>query len=227
MFAWLFGHHEIDKWRDDITIMAAASLNQIASDLILAAEKDIKSVSWKDGLVGQARFVATRVAPRIRPVAEPVVEHIMEEANRRLGRIAEHYAVWSLQPNAAVAEPKDIEGWRDVAVAAAPLAGGVALAAALPAAAVTTTTAWLGLVTATTISWPVVIGGGALAGVAIATGVMNTAKIWEKSEARLRRKVRDHVVAVLLQGTPSNPSILDQITSTLREAAVQAKGRLR
>jgi hypothetical protein len=78
-------------------------------------------------------------------------------------------------------------------------------------------------VTTTAISWPIVIGGSALAGIGVATGVLNTAKIWDKTEARLRRKIRDHVVCALLQGRPGSPAILDQLKDVLDDAAKKAK----
>lgn len=222
-FRRLFGFHEIDEWRDEHTLLAATILNQTAADLITGFEPEVASASWKDGLVGQSSFIATRIAPHVRRTTEPIVARIVEDANQALARIVAHQAVWHDRPAGAAAGDDSFEAWQDVAAAAAPLAGGVALAAALPAAAVTTSTAFFGLVTTTAISWPVVLGGGALVGLGLATGAINTAKIWDKTEARLRRKVCDHVVGTLIEGTPERPSILMQLSSTFDAAAERAK----
>ncbi len=217
-----FGHREIDEWRDQYTLAAAATLNTFAVQWIESFEEELKTATWKDGLLAQNSFIATRIAPRLQTEAAQVLDHIVEGANRALQRIVEHQAVWQCEPSAPDV-PDAFEGWQDVAVAAGPLAGGVVAAAALPTMAVTTSTAFFGLVTTTAISWPVVIGGGALAAIGVATGVLNTARIWDKTEARLRAKVRDHVVAVLLEGNPKHPSILEQLKRVLADAAAKAK----
>jgi hypothetical protein len=213
---------EIDEWRDQYTLAAAATLNGFAIDMLASFEDELKTASWTDGLLAQNSFVATRIAPRLQHEAAPVLEHIVAGANKALQRIVDHQAIWHYEPS-ITDRPEAFEGWEDVAVAVGPLAGGVVAAAALPAMAVTTSTVFFGLITTTAISWPVVVGGGALAAVGVATGAINTAKIWDKTEARLRRKVRDHVVSVLLAGRQGAPSILDELRRVLGEAAAKAK----
>lgn len=223
-FLNLFGKHEIDAWCDDYTLMAASSLNEIAADLIASLENDLKAASWKDGLIGQSAFIARNVNPRIHEIARPLVDHIIARANEALARIVAHQAIWQYRPTDAIEGEGAFEGWQDVAVAAAPLAGGIATVVALPAMAVTTSAAFFGLVTTTVVSWPVVVGGGAVAAVGIGTGLMNVGKIWDKTEARLRRKVRDHVVTTLLVGD-RQPSALEQLTEALASTAKEAKRR--
>jgi len=223
-FLNLFGKHEIDAWRDDYTLLAASSLNEVAAELIASFEEDLKGASWKDGLVGQNAFIARNVNPRIHGRARPLVDHIVARANEALARIVAHQALWQYRP----ADPPEgdgaFEGWQDIAVVAAPLAGGVATAIALPAMAVTTSAAFFGLVTTTVVSWPVVVGGGTVAAVGIGTGLINAGKIWDKTEARLRRKVHDHVVATLLVGH-RQPSVLEQLTDAFAVTAKEAKRR--
>jgi hypothetical protein len=223
-FLNLFGKHEIDAWRDDYTLMAASSLNEVTGNLIASFEDDLETATWKDGLIGQNAFLANRVNPRIHEVARPLVDHIVQRANEALARIVAHQAIWQYRPTDAPAGEGAFEGWQDVAVAAAPLAGGVATAVALPAMAVTTSAAFFGLVTTTVVSWPIVVGGGAVAAVGIGTGLINAGKIWDKTEARLRRKVHDHVVATLLVGE-KQPSVLEQLTDAFAATAKEAKRR--
>lgn len=223
-FLNLFRKHEIDAWRDDYTLAAASVLNEVATDLIASFEDDIKAASWKDGLLGQKAFIARNVDLRIHEMARPLVDRIITRANEALARIVAHQAIWQYRPTDAPAGEEAFEGWQDVAVAAAPLAGGVATAVALPAMAVTTSAAFFGLVTTTVVSWPVVVGGGAVAAVGIVTGMINAGKIWDKTEVRLRRKVHDHVVATLLVGD-RQPSVLEQLTDAFAATANEAKRR--
>lgn len=222
-FFHLFGNHEIDAWRDDYMLMAATSLNEIAGQLIVSFENDLKTASWKDGLIGQNAFIA-RVAPRIHEVARPLVDHIITRANEALVRIVEHQTIWQYRPTDAPESEHAFEGWQDVAVAAAPLASGVATVVALPTMAVTTSVAFFGLVTTTVVSWPIVVGGAAVAGVAIGTGLLNAGKIWDKTEARLRKRVHEFVVATLLVGS-KQPSVLEQLVDAFAATAKEAKRR--
>jgi hypothetical protein len=222
-FTRIFGRHEIDIWRDEQTLSAAVVLNQLAADLACDFEKELEGATWKDGLIAPSRFIATRVAPTVRQVSEPIIEKIIDRANRDLQRIVQHQAVWNETAGNATEVDETAAALHDVAFAAAPLAGGLAAAAAVPVMGITTTTAFFGLVTTTAISWPVVVVGGAVAGAGIATGVLNTSRIWAKAESRLRNRIHSHVVATLVQGRPNKPSILEQLSALFARTAVQAK----
>lgn len=223
LFRRIFGDQRIDDWASDYTLIAARTLNQVAADLIVCAEQEIAQAGWKDGLIGPTAFVNERIAPLVRSVAEPAALQIVEEANAALLELVEAQAVWVREPEQADGPASMLDGVQDVAAAVVPLAAGAATVAALPFAAVTTTTAMFGLVTTTAISWPVVVGGGALAGLGLATGVLNTAKIWEKTEARLRERVRRFILATLIDGTDAAPSILQQLGREFALAARKAK----
>jgi len=215
--------HRIDDWASEYSLVAARTLNQVAADLLASAEQDISSASLKDGLLSQSAFLQNRIAPKVREVAEAVAIEILNEANVALAAIVEEQAVWVRGPDYAEQPERSLEGASDIAAAAVPLAAGVATAASLPFAAVKTTTAWLGLVTTTTISWPVVVGGGALAGFGIATGLLNTAKIRNRTQARLRDRVRSFVIGSLIGRHGKSPSILQQLTAEFDRAAKRAK----
>ena len=215
--------HRIDDWASEYSLVAARTLNQVAADLLASAEQDISSASLKDGLLSQSAFLQNRIAPKVREVAEAVAIEILNEANVALAAIVEEQAVWVRGPDYAEQPERSLEGASDIAAAAVPLAACVATAASLPFAAVKTTTAWLGLVTTTTISWPVVVGGGALAGFGIATGLLNTAKIRNRTQARLRDRVRSFVIGSLIGRHGKSPSILQQLTAEFDRAAKRAK----
>ena len=222
-FRKIFGRHEIDAWRDEQTLGAATVLNQLAADLADSFDDELKSATWKDGLLAPSKFIATRIAPEVRRATEPVVAKILNRANSELQRIVAHQAVWNETARHLPETDESTAALTDVALAAAPLAGGLAAAAAVPVAAVTTTTAFFGLMTTTAISWPIVIVGGAAAGAGIATGILNAGRIWSKAEQRLRKRVHEHVVAVLLQGPPRQPAVLEQLAALFERTATEAK----
>lgn len=223
LFQRIFTDHRFDDWVSEQTIMAARILNQAAADIILQSDDELVTAGWKDALINPNSFIMERITPRVRDVAEPIALMIVEEANRSLQTIVDVQAVWTRNIENAPLGDNTFEGVGDFAAAVVPLGAGAAAAAALPFAAMTTTTAFFGLVSTTVISWPVVLGGGALAGLGIATGVLEGSKIWSKVEARLRRRIRDFVVATLIKGDAGHPAILEQLTAEFQGTAARAR----
>lgn len=219
----IFAGQRIDDWAAEYTLIAARTLNQVAADLILSAEDEIEKVGLKDGLFNQAAFIQGRIAPMVRAVAEPVAVNILAEANAALLELVDEQAVWARGPEHTEEPDSAFEGAQDVAVVAVPLAAGVAAAAALPFAAVTSTSLFFGLVTTTAISWPIVLGGGAVVGVGLATGVFNTAKMRDRTRARLRKRVRAFIIASLINGNERSPAIREQLAAEFDRAAKRAK----
>lgn len=223
IFNRIFLGHQIDEWASEWTLIAARTLNQVAADVIVSAEEDIGKIGLKDGLLKPSAFIQSKVAPPVRAVAESVATKIVEEANTALLELVNAQADWTRGPEHSEGTDGIFEGATDVAIAAAPLAAGLTSAAALPFAAVATTTGWFGLVTTTTISWPIVVGGGALAGLGLATGIVNAAKLRDRTQARLRKRVRQFVLNSLIGGNQQHPAVLQQLTAEFELAAERAK----
>lgn len=225
LFNRIFLGQKIDEWAAEWTLIAARTLNQVAADIIVSAEDEIGKIGLKDGLFNPAAFVQAKVAPLVRALAEPVATNIIDEANAALRDLVDAQADWMRGPEHSGGSDGVFEGAIDVAAAAVPLAAGLASAAALPFAAVATTTAWFGLVTTTAVSWPIVVGGGALAGLGLATGALNTARLRDRTQVRLRERVRQFVIASLIMGKPDSPAILQQLAAEFERAAERAKSR--
>lgn len=219
----IFLGHRIDAWTSDYTLIAARTLNQVAADLIAETEHDIGEAGLRDSLFNKTTFIQDKVAPRLRAAAEPVAQEILREANSALLTIVEEQAVWIRGPDHPPPQEDVFDGAKDIAAAAGPLAAGVAAAATLPAAAITTTSAVFGLVTTTTISWPLMVGGGALAGAAVMTGLVNTAKLRDRSRNRLRASVRKFIISSLMKGETQGSSLLEQLVAEFERAADRAK----
>ncbi len=225
LFERLFFDHRFDEWASAHSLLAARVLNQAAADLILQAEDDLRDAKWKDGLIDSSGFLNRKIAARVREVAEPLARIIVEEANSALRTIADEKAMWSRSVEAAPMKNRSFESAGDIAAAVLPLGAGTAVAVALPYAAITTGSAYFGLVTTSVISWPVLIGGSALAGLGLATGVLEGSKLWAKVERRLRDKTRGFIIAALLKGSPDHPSILEQLEAEFWCTAERARAR--
>lgn len=223
LFNRLFLGRELDVWASEHSLMARRTLNQVAADLIVVAEREIGQATLKECLFGQAAFIQSRIAPAVREVAEPVARSILEEANTALLGIVEAQATWIRRPEHAEGPEPVLSGATDFAAAAVPFAAGAVTAASIPFAAVTTTTAMFGLVTTTTLSWPIVVGGGAAAALGLATGVVNAAKLRDRTQARLRERARRFIVSALIEGSVKAPSILQQLTHEFERAVALAK----
>ena len=223
LFSRLFLGPQLDAWASDYTVIAQRTLQQVAADLILNADREVEHTSLKECLIGQAAFIQTRIAPAVREVAEPVARSIMDEANAALLEIVEAQAVWIRRPEHAEGSEPLLTGSKDIAIAAVPFAAGAVAAASIPFAAVTTTTAMFGLVTTTVFSWPVAIGGGAVAALGMATGAVNAAKLRDRVQARLRARARRFILAALIEGSDRAPSILQQLAHEFHRAVQSAK----
>lgn len=128
----LFARHELDRWRDEWTLIASATLNEVAANLAPMLDADIKAASMREVLTAPGALISTRLAPKVRAVTGPIVDELMNKANDALRGIVEHQAVWSKQMEGDVSPSGPFEGMGDLALAAAPLAGGAAVAAAIP-----------------------------------------------------------------------------------------------
>lgn len=105
----------------------------------------------------------------------------------------------------------------DVASSLGRIFGGAAAASAVPAAAITTTAGFLGFGAATVVSWPVIVGGGAIAGTAVATGLIRTAKLKSRRADAFLARLNDRVARAVFSRDPEHSSLLSRV-----EAAIEA-----
>lgn len=190
----LFGWNEVDRWRDEHLLVAAAALNYLAVDLLERSEVKIAEASWQDLTVTPGRFVRRQVAPHVRAAAEPVVRKVVDQANTALAKLVDHRIAWQMQAEAAEESEEPDPGI--FAVATAPLVSSTAWAGALPRLALR----------------------------AITTGAIGTKGIKTTAQSQMRDRVRDHIGTVLLTGTEKRPSVLDQLRVAYTDAAERAKG---
>jgi len=217
----LFGQ-KFDSWAEEQTLISARVLNQAAADILRAVDAEIAQARWRDGF-DTARFLRNKVVPITREVTEPLAVMLIEDANKFLAELVDLKLQWSrtidLEPETGTL----FEGVGDVAAAAVPIGVGAATAAGLPFMAVSTTAVLFGFLTVTTISWPIVAAGSAVAALGVATGAVQTSKLWSRMQTRMRKKSQAFVVAVLLKGRGDQLSLLERLTSEFQNAAQLAR----
>lgn len=191
----LFGRGEIRRWRDAHVAMARAVLQQAAADLVESFDADLSQADWRDGLIEQTRFVATRIAPVVRQVAEPLARRVIEEADRALQPLAWHHLQWQPLPVDANLMRDMMEELGDWAAA-----GGAALTGLMRGAART-----------------LPIGGG------LGLGSQSADWVRLRAEARLRAKVHAYVYATVVQGPKGRMALLEHTIELLRDAARHAR----
>lgn len=211
--------HQLSEWADEHTLMAARRLNRVAGELIDTFEAEAAQASLMQSFVTPDTFIRERIVPLLQARAAPVVAEIVGDANAALVALVGREANWAATDANDQDIPQVAGAGQDIAVAALPMAAGLATAAAVPLLAVSTTTAWFGLVTATVISWPVVLGGGVLAGAGVLTGAINSARLKEKAGKRLHDQIRQFILSFLITGTHEQPAILERLAGEFAQVA--------
>ncbi|MHA6720830.1 hypothetical protein ACX40Y_15450 [Sphingomonas sp. RS6] len=196
----IFRWGEINAWRDAHVRLARAVLNQAAADLIETLDATLSQANWQDGLIDQTRFVATRVAPVVREVAEPLARRVIDEANRALAAVSDHEVLWRpIAPETNLVRDmfEEVQDWA--------AAGGTALSGLMRTAA----------------------GGLPVGEARVGRVPRDTAGEWMRlrAEQRLRAKVHAYVNAAVVKGPKGRPSILDHVTTLLREGSREARYR--
>ena len=222
LFDRIFFGRKFEIWAEEQTSISARVLNQAAADILRIVDTEIAKATWRDGF-DTARFLRSKVVPVTREVTEPLAVMLIEDANTSLAELVDLKLQWSRTIDLEPENGSIFDGVGDVAAAALPIGIGAATAAGLPFMAVSTTAVLFGFVTVTTVSWPVVAAGSAVAALGVATGAIQTSKLWSRMQARIRKKSKAFVVAVLLKGRGDQPSLLESLTSEFENAAQTAK----
>ncbi|WP_343347979.1 hypothetical protein WJT74_05895 [Sphingomicrobium sp. XHP0239] len=147
----------------------------------------------------------------------------MAKANEELRLLAEEMLAWQ-SSRADHLDAETLRALGDVASAAAPLAGDLAVTASLSSLAKVASAGILGLGVAPLISWPAVIVGGTVASGLLATGVIRANPLAAKARRRLVEATRDTIVAHLLTGSEKQPSLLRQYGDMLDRTVENARG---
>lgn len=219
----IFSRHELEEWRDAYAFAAAGALREEAVSLAESMDKRIASAVLKDIVLDPQAFLQKELAPAMEEAVLRLQNDLFAKAEEDYLRLVGSPLVWHREDHASSHEVAAFDGWQDVASAAMPLAVGGGVAAAIPFAAVSTSTALFGLITTTVVSWPIVVGGAAVAGTALATGVLNSARLADKLRARLRRQMRERINATFFTGGKRGKAVLAQIVEQLDRLVAEGR----
>lgn len=211
----IFSRHELHEWRDSYALAATAALHEEAVVLAATAEEKIASAPLKEVVLNPQGFIQRELSQDIEDAVLRIQNSLFSKAEEDYVCLVGQQLIWHREDHPGLDEATAFDGWQDVASAAAPLAVGGGVAAAIPFAAVSTSTALFGLVTTTVVSWPVVVGGAAIAGTAIATGALNSARLADKLRGRLRNQVRERIHTAFFIGSKRGKAVLTQILEQL------------
>ena len=222
LFERVFFGRKFDRWLEEQTLISARVLNQAAADILRVVDTRIAEAYWRDAY-DSGKFVRVKVAPITREVIEPLAIELIDNANMSLCVLVDMKIQWARKIDLEPQESTLFEGAGEMASAVVPLSVGAATAASLPFAAISTTAVMFGFAKVTTISWPIIAAGSAVAALGVATGVIQTNQLWSKAEARMRRRSREFVIRALLKGKPDQPSLLEALHTEFLEAARKAR----
>ena len=205
---------------------AMEKLNQAWGDFRPAIVEQLDGIGWKHAVISPGAFVREKVDPRIATRFAPVVAACVAAAKEDLADLFEDE--WSVDTNFAGSSESDnrLAAALDVLQGVGPLASGLFVGAAIPSVAVVSGTAMLGLVATSTISMPIVLGGLALAGTSVATGVVKTSAIRDKAIKRMIGRIDRHVSNALLDPDidDRHPAVLARVLESYRTTALVAMG---
>lgn len=219
---------EILDWRDRHTIAATLTIARACQDVRPEIEEKLAAITWRSALTEPDAFIAREIDPLVAGAVNDAARRAIAAAQTDLNRLVAHRL--AAQGELSGTPEKDDKSARtlDLIAGLAPLMGGIGVAAAVPGMAVITGAAFFGLVATATVSPPILVGGMALAGAGIATGVLQTSRIKDKRTARIRARVTAHVDAAVLSTAADQlaPSVLARLHHAITTAADTAIERI-
>lgn len=219
------------KWRDRHLVAASLALNRAWQDVRPVVEEKLAAISWKSVLFESDAFVAREIDPLVADAVGTATQRIMAVAQSELDTLVSHQmeVERSLQQTSTEQQQDRWAGTVDLLAGVAPLAGGVAAGAAVPGLAIVSGTAFLGLVSTSVVSVPILVGGIVVVGALLSAGALQTSKIKDKGTARMLDRVRRHVEAAVLSVDPdaATPSVNLRLQNAITAAAKAALERLK
>ncbi len=212
------------EWRDKHTVLATLTLNRRWQDLKPAIETKLEQVPWKSAIAAPTKYIKNEIDPLLAAELAPLAAKLVKDAHDDLSSVIEQ----QIEVDPAMADRSTDEHHLETAVdlleSLVPLAGGLAMGAALPSMAVVSGTAAFGLVATSTVSVPILAGGLAIAGLAVATGAVKANQLYALRSSRMKARVASHVEQALLSVdmNAAHPSVLARIVGAYEDAAAIA-----
>ena len=206
----------IIEWRDRHSLDAELALCRFWSDFRPQIVEVVEEVSWRSAIVEPKAFIRREIDPLLAAGFGPRVEQLLTSARNDLQSIADTVIELDGAIAASDGEEDHFEAATDVLTGLMPLAGGLVMGASLPSLAVVSGTAMFGLVATSTLSLPILFGGIAASGAALATGVVKTSDLHALRSRRMLARIDTHVRHAIL--SPEEDSDRLSVLARLRQA---------
>lgn len=215
---------EILEWQDRHSLDAEVALGRLWSDLRPQIAERLEEISWRSAIANPNAFIRSEIDPILAEKFTPKVQRLIEIARDDLASSVENTLELDHSIEAIEEGEEHLQAATDVLTGLMPLAGGLIMGASLPSLAIASGTAMFGLVATSTISMPLLLGGLALSGAAIATGAVKTSKLHALRTRRMLARIDRHVhYAILSRDTEAErKSVLARLRNAYAEAATLA-----
>ena len=209
---------EILAWRDQHEAKVYEIL-AIETPLFMRELRElIEETSHKDFFLYQRRWLADTINPRIQEWAEKQAINILQPASKEALAIAQ--ARGGVKPvDHSLAADKSFLQLGDLATAIGPMAAGVISIPATVSASVVSAGGLMGLLGATAIAWPVVIGGSVLFGLSMVFGGYRLANFRKRAEKRRYRKLSKLVNRQVFGPLEDQLCLCEALQDIIRETA--------
>ncbi len=210
----------VQEWRDDHLLRAPLTLLDSWEELRPWLVSRVAELPLPRLLLNRETFIDEELLPFATTQFGQAARAVLRNARSNLQELASEQAELTPMFDASAHSSRPWDALADTAGSVSAIFGGAALASALPAAAITTTVGFLGFGAATVISWPVLIGGGAVAGTALATGLVRASKLKSRQADILMSRIDELVARAIFSRDPGRSSLLTRV-----EAAIEGSAR--
>lgn len=208
------------EWRDKHSLDAELELCRLWGEVRPLVAEIVEEVSWRSAVAEPNAFIKREIDPLLAAKFGPSLLQLLERARDDLEGIVEELPAMDRSIAESHGEEDHLEAATDVLTGLVPLAGGLVMGAALPSLAVVSGTAMFGLVATSTLSLPILFGGLAVTGAALAAGAVKTSDLHSLRTRRMLARIDSHVIQAILSREPIPDRM--SVLARLREAYAQA-----
>lgn len=214
----LLAVRRIQDWRDAYLLRASLALSDGWAELRPRLVERIAAAPLRRLLLSPSSVIKAELLPTVTDRLQADARAVLRDADAELQRVGREDTLVPLFDMDGGGDDV-LTALTDTAGSIGAIFGGAAVASAIPTAGITTTAGFLGFGAATVVSWPVVIGGGAIAGVAVATGLLRTSKLKSRQADALMTRLDDVVARAVFSRRPADKSLLVRVESAIEDTA--------
>lgn len=211
---------EIHAWRDYYEIAVFKTLKNEAPLLKLRLRTLVQNAKHRELFLRRRKWVFATVHPAIRDWAEQQAIAILEPASKEALAILRARGDVK-HSERSVATDKMFDQLTDLASALGPMAGAILVIPKTISASVVSAGGLIGLFGATTIAWPIAIGGGLLIAISVVFGGYRLASLRQHANERIYRSLSQTVDSQVFKTSEKEPCLCEKLQEIIRETARQ------